>query len=437
MVQKTLNLLLLLCSFLFTQALASSSNKPFSLILYEFGQNLGTHVPDQILHHLKKLNITLVPLKDHIYSYSDSKIDRTKTKIDPTSTLILSLGNTSISLLNAPLGGTPEIPWESYKLTFNSPCPTANSRKKLDFSNLTDLPYPTLASDGLPLDPHSHTNISFSKTRVSYGAVVGSYAALELLGFAFLHPLDPYFPVQISSHQICSSPHARARNSRKIQRSITTKQCGKSATLLKPSCAVSITESPYWPERSFHIHTQHPLELTEVLQGHDIPQLGPHGPSCLKYTSARGRTGVGLGFSEAMYRNSTSSTCIDETCSTPSTPSTPSTHNNPYPAYPQRSTNGYCERWEDMVGDVNKLFEWCIANRLNKVEWLLLGSYKWGDELDTRHRRMRVLSGLGHEYSLMVGVDVPLGNVQQHGWTIVNTRAAYSQQVMQIKERVG
>jgi hypothetical protein len=35
----------------------------------------------------------------------------------------------------------------------------------------------------------------------------------------------------------------------------------------------------------------------------------------------------------------------------------------------------YCERWEDMVDDVSRLFEWAVANRLNKIEWLLLGTY--------------------------------------------------------------
>jgi hypothetical protein len=29
---------------------------------------------------------------------------------------------------------------------------------------------------------------------------------------------------------------------------------------------IDINESPFWPERAFHIHTQHPLELTDVLQ---------------------------------------------------------------------------------------------------------------------------------------------------------------------------
>ena len=70
----------------------------------------------------------------------------------------------------------------------------------------------------------------------------------------------------------------------------------------------------------------------------------------------------------------------------------------------------YCERWEDMVEDVSRLFEWSIANRLNRVEWLLLGNYKWGDELDVRAKRFRVLTTLGHQYSLLIGADIPLGD---------------------------
>ena len=96
----------------------------------------------------------------------------------------------------------------------------------------------------------------------------------------------------------------------------------------------------------------------------------------------------------------------------------------------------YCERWEDMVQDVNLLFEWAIANRLNKLEWLLLGNYKWGYELDTRAKRLRLLTDLGHKYSLMIGADVPLGNLQQHGWTMVNVRQPLNMQLDAIRSRV-
>jgi hypothetical protein len=91
----------------------------------------------------------------------------------------------------------------------------------------------------------------------------------------------------------------------------------------------------------------------------------------------------------------------------------------------------YCELWEDLVHDVNVFFEWCIANKLNKVEWMLLGNYKWGkfDTSDMRQKRLRVLTRLGHEYGLLIGVDVPIGNHQQHAWTMVNPRLPFPQQV--------
>ena len=84
------------------------------------------------------------------------------------------------------------------------------------------------------------------------------------------------------------------------------------------------------------------------------------------------------------------------------------------------------------------MFEWAVANRLNKVEWLLLGSAQWGD-LDTsdyRQKRLRLLTSIGHEYSLMIGADLPLGNIQQHGWHMVNTRLPFKSQAQQIRERV-
>jgi len=105
---------------------------------------------------------------------------------------------------------------------------------------------------------------------------VGAYATLELLGFSFLHPLETYRPMQL--------------------------------TLSPP--LVDISESPHWPHRAFHIHTQHPLELTEVLQGHDIPQFGPHGPNCKQFSKHQSNKPINL----------------------------------------SKPTGPYCERWEDMGG---------------------------------------------------------------------------------------
>jgi len=186
---------------------------------------------------------------------------------------------------------------------------------------------------------------------------MATYAALEELGFGFLHPLKPVVPTELC---------------------------------IRPPLPIHQRASPRWPERGFHIHTQHPLELTEVLQGFDIPTFGPHGPDCLHHTTFA------------------------------------------------TETERYCERWEDMVDDVNRMMEWHVANRLNAVEWLMLGSYKWGDlnHSRLRHKRLRAMTALAHDYGLLVGADVPIAEKQQHAWYMVHTRTPYERQVRDIRERV-
>ena len=81
---------------------------------------------------------------------------------------------------------------------------------------------------GNPAADHAHGNV---------GTGHAAYALLEELGFAFLHPLAPT----------------------------------KAASLSLPR-TLDIAVSPRWKKREMHLHTQHPLELTEVLQG-----MGPGG----------------------------------------------------------------------------------------------------------------------------------------------------------------
>ena len=66
----------------------------------------------------------------------------------------------------------------------------------------------------------------------SIGSHAAAYELLEELGFAFLHPLAPYIPAALSfPPQLHRDRH------------------------------------PYWPVRAWHLHTQHPLELTHLLNG--------------------------------------------------------------------------------------------------------------------------------------------------------------------------
>lgn len=328
----------------------------FHEAIVEIGQNVGHHVSNRLRYHLSRAaetNIQFIASPNDLFDSIGETV--------PNNRIYLSFGNTStcVNSVGAALFEHPEP--ESFIIRIT----TVNESSIL------------ACVDGLPLDLERHTNISFNKWSVNYGAVTGSYALLERLGFAFLHPLQPYAPAKLSL--------------------FLEEDKGKLNELM-------IHRRPHWPERGFHYHTQHPLELTEVLQGHDIPQFGPHGPQCLR-------------FSRRKYNTTTAFKQIAQN-------------------FENKRGTAYCERWEGMVIDVDYFFEWAVANGLNKVEWLLLGNYKWGDELQLRQNRLRKLTHLGHQYSLMIGADVPIGNIQQHGWFMVNVRLPIKSQIKQIRERV-
>ena len=355
----------------------------YSALYVEVGGNIGSHVRNQLLNHFYSVPGLTVYEFLPAFSVASKPDSDASVVFDPkelldlgAGTLILSLGNASFSqhvIGSAELG---RMPAESFMI-----------KGKLYDSNCSGISY--LASNGRRLSDEVHKNVSFDTGSVHYGAVLSAYATLELLGFAFLHPLEPYRPpVLAAGASSCTAIEQAPRGSRS--------KCARGKGARERVCHVAVQEAPHWPQRSFHIHTQHPLELTEVLQGYDIPQFGPHGPDCVRHSGSRTR---GHDSSE-------------------------------------RGSSPYCERWEDMIEDVNLMFEWAVANRQNKIEWLLLGSYKWGNEHDNRMKRLRALTSLGHAYSIMVGADCPLGNVQQHAFHIVNTRLPFKQQVKQIRTRI-
>jgi hypothetical protein len=221
------------------------------------------------------------------------------------------------------------------------------------------------------------------------------------------------------------------------------KNSQNNAEIIENSFNINITESPYWPERAFHIHTQHPLELTDVLQGHDIPQSGMHGPQCGIFSSSKrrkyqkesresaeygengenenwdrnynenrgkssARYGVGKNSADSNNNNNDDDNIYWEEGGGQgkgegegegeiilsdyeftriiNEKKTMKLHLKTAREILENKIS-YCERWDDMVVDVSSMFEWAVANRLNKIEWLLLGNYKWGDELETRMKR--------------------------------------------------
>lgn len=77
------------------------------------------------------------------------------------------------------------------------------------------------------------------KKDINAGTHFGAFALLEELGFAFLHPLEPTPPLAIPGQ----------------------------------APPINRKTSPRWPIRGLQLHTMHPLELTDLLQG-----FGPEGP---------------------------------------------------------------------------------------------------------------------------------------------------------------
>ncbi|HEY8076528.1 MAG TPA: hypothetical protein VIF62_20530, partial [Labilithrix sp.] len=125
------------------------------------------------------------------------------------------------------------------------------------------------------------------------GTAFAAYAMLEELGFAFLHPLAPVAPTKIAL----------------------------------PSHSIDIAESPAWRVRGMHLHSMHPLELTDMLQG-----FGPNGTD-------------------------------DEA------------------------------GWNARLPEWDRFLEWMLANRQNRVEWVLLYADSWKDFADgtTRQNRFATL----------------------------------------------
>ena len=162
----------------------------------------------------------------------------------------------------------------------------------------------------------------------SLGSAYAAYRTCELLGFAFLHPLAAVAPSQLAVENL-------------------------------PDGMREVHPSSPLKFRGFHIHTEHPLELVEVLQGADA--LLP---------------------------------------------------------------NGSTVAWEAMLGDVAALFEWLVANRQNRVQWILLAAPEWKHSgwvsSVGRQRRLRTLTDLGRSFGLAVGADLPIAEIQQRAWYMVD-----------------
>lgn len=175
-------------------------------------------------------------------------------------------------------------------------------------------------------------------TEWNLGALHGAYAILEELGFAFLHPLAPTVPEK----------------------------------LRMPTAAIDRDASPRWKTRAIHLHTMHPIELTEMLQG-----FGPGGPS------------DGPGF--------------------------------------EKSLDEWDRYLEWLVANGQNGVEWYL---LWAREWAT-----FADSPD-RIARLRTLVDRGHDFGVAVGIDAPIAFQQQHSYRLLRTQGELAAELAEIRTRL-
>ncbi len=191
----------------------------------------------------------------------------------------------------------------------------------------------TVATDGVPLAPDPFS------LGVNGGLDLGAYSLLEEIGFAFLHPLAPTIP----------------------------------ADLVTPTAPIDRRESPRWGIRGIHIHTQHPLELNELLNG-----WGKSDPN------------------------------------------------------DAASWNAMLPDWEKFLewAVANKLnrVEWFL---LSAASWQAFA------EGSVRQGREAQLVARAHAWGVAAGADMPIAEQQQHAWFMVTTSSTLPQQLAQVDARVA
>jgi hypothetical protein len=190
-----------------------------------------------------------------------------------------------------------------------------------------------LATDGKPLAPDPFS------LNVNAGLGFGAYALLEQLGFAFLHPLAPTLPPDLAM----------------------------------PSSPVDVRDSPRWPVRGLHIHTMHPLELCELLNG-----WGKGDPN------------------------------------------------------DAASWSSMLPDWEKFLewAVANRLnrVEWFL---LSAASWQAFA------EGPVRQGREAQLAARCHAWGIAAGADMPVAEKQQHAWYMVENAGVLSQELAQIDARVA
>ncbi len=177
-----------------------------------------------------------------------------------------------------------------------------------------------------------------SNSTTSIGTTFGAFALLEELGFGFWHPMDPVMPELIGG----SFP------------------------------SVNLSESPYWGVRGFQIHTMHPTELVELLNG--------WGESAME---------------------------------------------------DQASFEAMLPEWDKvltwLVANRQNYVHWVL---LWSDDW-----QDFADSTK-RQDRLRTLVERAHRYDLFVGVDVPIALEQQHAWRLIRNQGELADELAEMRANI-
>jgi hypothetical protein len=151
-----------LCVFVSYCLLTVSRKAVFYRVYVEFGRNIGNLVSKRILQHLQSVRDLTV--RD-ITLFTTTDRERLINE-DTSHLLLLALGNSSSSQGIISSAEISSLQPEAFRIV----------------SVLDKRGFISIAANGRPLSPSTHTNISFNKDSVHYGAVLASYSSLELLG---------------------------------------------------------------------------------------------------------------------------------------------------------------------------------------------------------------------------------------------------------------
>ncbi len=201
-----------------------------------------------------------------------------------------------------------------------SPCQAQCQQQDLliDLSS-REWPSPNLAAEGYQITYSSQPRPVFKVAGPSLAS--GAYQVLKQLGYGFWHPLQPVIP----------------------------------ETIQWPTQAFQRNQIPQWPVRGMDPHTEHPIELTHVLNG-----WGLKGP--------QDRTGW-----EALL--------------------------------PEWSL--YLE-W--LIANGQNEVEWVLLEK---------GRWREFSRSAERQNRLKQVVNTAHDWQIKVGIDGPMAMLQQNGWRLI------------------